>query len=69
MTDRLEEVYEKYVKPLPTVERLRLLEMTAHDLALTAPLAPKKTAYSGTAWIRQRNLARDRCPNICRWSS
>ena len=36
MTDRLEEVYEKYVKPLPTGERLRLLEMTAHDLALTA---------------------------------
>ena len=42
MTDRLEEVYEKYVKPLPTIERLRLLEMTAHDLALTAPLAPQK---------------------------
>ena len=42
MTDRLEEVYEKYVKPLPTGERLRLLEMTAHDLALTAPPAPQK---------------------------
>ena len=42
MTDRLEEVYEKYVKPLPTGERLRLLEMTAHDLALTAPLPPPK---------------------------
>ena len=42
MTDRLEEVYEKYVKPLPTGERLRLLEMTAHDLALTTPLASPK---------------------------
>ena len=42
MTDRLEEVYEKYVKSLPPGERLRLLEMTARDLALTAPLAPQK---------------------------
>ena len=42
MTDRLEEVYEKYVKPLPPGERLRLLEMTARDLALTNPLASPK---------------------------
>ena len=54
MTDRLEEVYEKYVKPLPPGERLRLLGMTE---------------YSGTTWIRQRNLARDRGSNLCRWSS
>ena len=42
MTDRLEEVYEKHVKSLPPGERLRLLEMTAHDLALTTPLASQK---------------------------
>ena len=42
MTERLEEVYEKYVKPLPPGERLRLLEMTARDLALTTPLVPQK---------------------------
>jgi len=29
----LEELYERYIKPLPPAERLRLLELTAHDLA------------------------------------
>ncbi len=38
----LEEVYEKYVKHLSAVERLRLLEMTVHDLALAAPQDSKK---------------------------
>ena len=42
MADHLEEVYKKYVKPLPTAERLRLLEMTVHDLALTASQDTKK---------------------------
>ena len=42
MADHLEEVYKKYVKPLPTAERLRLLEMTVHDLALTSPQDAKK---------------------------
>ena len=42
MADHLEEVYKKYVKPLPASERLRLLEMTVHDLALTAPQDTKK---------------------------
>ncbi|MCE2433129.1 MAG: hypothetical protein J4F29_09445 [Candidatus Latescibacteria bacterium] len=42
MADHLEEVYKKYVKPLPTAERLRLLEMTVHDLALTAPQDTKE---------------------------
>ena len=41
MADHLEEVYEKYVRPLSTSERLRLLEMTVHDLT-TAPQDPKK---------------------------
>ena len=42
MAEHLVEVYEKYVKPLSTAERLRLLEMTVHDLALTAPSEPQK---------------------------
>ena len=42
MADHLEDVYEKYVKPLPTTERLRLLEMAIHDLALIAQQEPKK---------------------------
>ena len=42
MADHLEEVYKKYVKPLPTAERLRLLEITVHDLALTASQDTKK---------------------------
>ena len=42
MADHLEDVYEKYVKPLPTAERLRLLEMTVHDLVLIAQQDPKK---------------------------
>ncbi len=33
MTDHLEAVYENHVKPLSTADRLRLLEMTAHDLS------------------------------------
>ena len=42
MAEHLEEVYEKYVKPLPAPKRLRLLEMTVHDLALTASHEPQK---------------------------
>ena len=42
MAEHLVEVYEKYVKPLPASERLRLLEMTVQDLALTVPHEPQK---------------------------
>ena len=41
MADQLVDIYEKYVKPLPTAERLRLLEMAVHDLALVAQREPK----------------------------
>lgn len=41
MADHLEEVYKKYVKPLSTGERLRLLEMTVHDLALGSHREPE----------------------------
>lgn len=29
----IEEIYNHYIKPLPVAERLRLIEITAHDLA------------------------------------
>ena len=32
----VEQIYERHVKPLSSAERLRLLELTAHDLAQPA---------------------------------
>ncbi|HZP84066.1 MAG TPA: hypothetical protein VFB21_20665 [Chthonomonadaceae bacterium] len=32
-TISIEELYDRYIKPRPTTERLRLLAMTAQDLA------------------------------------
>lgn len=32
-TIKVEEIYEKYIKQLPDSDRLRLVEMIAHDLA------------------------------------
>ncbi len=29
----VEDLYEQHIKPLPVAERLRLIEITAHDLA------------------------------------
>jgi len=55
----LEEVYEKYVKPLPAVERLRLLEMTVHDLALDAPQETKKRSI-----LELRGLGKERWKNV-----
>ena len=42
MADHLEMIYKKYVKPLSTTERIRLLEMTIQELAHTAPQVPVK---------------------------
>ena len=39
----IEELYALYIKPLPPLQRLRLLELTAHELALeggSVTLAP-----------------------------
>lgn len=33
----LEELYERHIKPLPPAERIRLIAMTARDLAPSAP--------------------------------
>ncbi len=37
----VEELYERYIKPLSPEERLRLLAMTAHDLAQPSAELPK----------------------------
>jgi hypothetical protein len=42
----LEEVYERHIKPLPPEDRLRLLAMTAQDLAtqrLQPTIKPKRS--------------------------
>jgi hypothetical protein len=33
----VDEIYEKYVRPLPAADRLKLLERTARELAETSP--------------------------------
>ena len=35
----IDELYEKYVKDRPTAERIRLVELTAHDLAISEDTA------------------------------
>jgi hypothetical protein len=30
----VEEIYKQHIKPLPVTERLRLIELTAHDLTV-----------------------------------
>ena len=41
-----EEVYRRYIKPLSPGERLKLVEMTAHDLALQSSEAKEKQKRS-----------------------
>jgi len=44
MTLNAEEIYLRYIKELSVAERLRLLEMTARDLAATSqPGQPKRS--------------------------
>ncbi|HZO86763.1 MAG TPA: hypothetical protein VFB38_00385 [Chthonomonadaceae bacterium] len=45
-TVSVEEIYERYIKPLPPSERLRLLAMTAQDLAQQPTEAAKKPQRS-----------------------
>ena len=55
-------IYEKYVKPLPTADRLRLLDMTVHDLALIAQQEPKNRSIlelHGLASIRKKQQRGD----------
>lgn len=41
MANQRVDIYEKYVKPLPRAERLRLLDMAVHDLPFVARQEPK----------------------------
>jgi hypothetical protein len=44
MTLNAEEIYLRYIKELSVAERLRLLEITARDLAMTGqPSLPKRS--------------------------
>ncbi|MEJ5253538.1 MAG: hypothetical protein HPY54_13105 [Chthonomonadetes bacterium] len=49
-TDILQEVYEQYIKPLSPEQRLKLVEMIAHDLAEAQP------RYD---WVSVRGIAPD----------
>ncbi|MEN3331394.1 MAG: hypothetical protein V7641_759 [Blastocatellia bacterium] len=39
-TPSAKEIYEQHIKPLPLVERLRLVEMIAHEIATAAEKKP-----------------------------
>lgn len=52
----VEDIYEKHIKPLPREERLRLIEMTAHDLMAQ----PTEDALSERHnWMSIRGIAPD----------
>ncbi len=40
------EIYERYIRPLSSADRLRLLELTAHDLANQTPNEKRKPERS-----------------------
>ena len=52
-----EEVYKQYVKPLSVAERLRLIELTVHDLAVSTPTQERAERPS---WMSVRGIA----PNL-----
>ncbi|MBI3946162.1 MAG: hypothetical protein HY321_09610 [Armatimonadetes bacterium] len=39
----MDEIYERHIKPLPAADRLRLLALTARELADSAAEAPKRS--------------------------
>jgi hypothetical protein len=53
----VEEIYKQHIKPLPVVERLRLVEMTAHDLAAQPEEGQQPERHS---WMSVRGIA----PNL-----
>lgn len=53
---KIEEIYDQHIKPLPMVERLRLIEMTAHDL-MTRPSEELSERHD---WLSVRGIA----PNL-----
>ena len=53
----VEEVYKQYIQPLPIEERLRLIELTVHDLAVSTPTQEQAERPS---WLSVRGIA----PNL-----
>lgn len=51
----IEEIYDQYIKPLPMMERLRLIEMTVHDLAAR----PSGELPERHDWMSIRGIAPD----------
>jgi len=51
----VEEIYDQHIKPLPMAERLRLIEMTAHDLMEQLVEEPPKRHD----WMSVRGIAPD----------
>lgn len=39
----VEEIYQQYIKPLPSNEKLRLIAKVSNDLAETEPEKPKRS--------------------------
>jgi hypothetical protein len=51
----VEEIYDQHIKPLPMMERLRLIEMTVHDLAAR----PSEELSERYDWMSVRGIAPD----------
>ena len=52
----IEEIYKQHIKPLPAAERLRLIEMTAHDLVVQPTEEPSSERHD---WLSVRGIAPD----------
>ena len=53
----IEEIYDQHIKPLPVAARLRLIEMTAHDLMVQPPEGELPQRHD---WMSVRGIA----PNL-----
>jgi hypothetical protein len=53
----IEEIYQQHIKPLPVEERLRLIELTAHDLTVQLNEGQRQECYD---WMSIRGIA----PNL-----
>ncbi|MBI3303214.1 MAG: hypothetical protein HYZ72_14195 [Deltaproteobacteria bacterium] len=50
----VEEIYQQHIKPLPVAARLRLIEMTAHDLMVQPPEGELPQRHN---WMSVRGIA------------
>ena len=56
VTRSTEEIYERHIKPLPLTERLRLVEIIAHDLAQQSGDGEPVNRHD---WMSLRGIAPD----------